>query len=266
LAHNNKEEFQSIYNPKIEIYMKTNLRIMMVSIFGFEEMPNALFTERYNLIKHTIGFCERLYYENSFLIRKNYFLLNSHKAQNEFYYAKLLKIKAKIKLLKKEATVKNRLLKAQSTPGNSHGNGPTLHINNEVIKEITAEFIQKHYAPILVKAKEKLVTAMTYLRSETVLNEFGFNLEEVFFQTAEIDMWLAAHVPIDDFKFISVSHVSRMSKELSINLSEEEIQSRMIAEKRNGDRNHHYNIWFDKKGSGGILGKRTASWPLQEES
>ena len=173
-------------------------------------------------------------------------MLNSHKAQNEFYYAKLLKIKGKIKLLKKEASVKSRLLKAQLTPGNSHGSGPTLHLNKDVLKELMADFIQRYYAPILMKAKEKLVTAMTYLRSETVLNEFGFNLEEVFLQTAEIDMWLAANMPIDDFRFVSASHVKRMSRELGMNLSEEEIQSRMVSEKKSSDRNLHYNIWLDK--------------------
>ena len=65
-----------------------------------------------------------------------------------------------------------------------------------------AALMTKHFIPLLEKAKERLVTCLILLKFENVLTEFVFEIQSIFLEISQINLWMLEHGVQSTYKYL----------------------------------------------------------------
>jgi hypothetical protein len=206
---NSSVEYVCIYSAELELYAKINHRICqtLMVLHAFELNSPSIITKKPRL-EEIIQRIHTMNSENSYILRKNYFINTNIKMANEYLIGKALKF---------EALFKFSLLQAEIIDAHHKGHPSSKvhkilqnlpHKNFSLRKLIIkvpmfTKFLRDIFLPILDKAKGHLLRAIGFLKGECLLQEFTFQVSDIFYDLSEIDLLIAEYRPNLSYRFVS---------------------------------------------------------------
>lgn len=218
LPQNKRSEYPSIYDDRVEQLIKINFRTVATILAILDKNPDLLTVKR-RLSFQLFDYANKLLAENSVIFTKNYYLPNCLKAEGEFYQGRLLKLRAKGVLL--QGLI--RSLEEYSGLANMDNlkykvaRGDVINYYNLDSLEALPGYrstVSKHFMPLLKRAKEKFLTALLLFKFENVLTEFVFQIQDVFWELAETNLWMIEHGSYRPFKYLTPENIMDLAIEM----------------------------------------------------
>jgi hypothetical protein len=208
-AVNSSMEYVCIYAPELEYYAKANHRISLtlMILYTFEQNSPQIVNQKIKL-QEIINRLHLLNAENSFILRKNYFVNTSIKLASEFFIGETMKFEAMFKFATLQAEIiadhqkDNPSSKVQKII--QHLPYKNFSLRKYIIKvPMFTKFLRETFLPLLDKAKSHLLRSVGFLKGECLLQEFAFKPSDIFRSLAEIDLLVTEYRPNLAYRYVS---------------------------------------------------------------
>lgn len=200
-TQNNNAQHVNIYDQSIELIVKTNLRIAEILLLVHRPDPNnPNFLEDIESLNKIYQHIDKLLEEIYFLVRKDFFINSNLKACNEYMKGKLKLQKAQVVFLERQSLIIRKHLneKKNRITSNILKNLPLHDVsrNKYILKVPTfSKFLREDFIPLVEEAKELFTRAMNFLKGESLIQEYTFSLEEMFYEISQVNLLLAEYRP-----------------------------------------------------------------------
>lgn len=242
LQHVSSACFVSVYKPSMELVCKIKLRLVWVLLLQFEKKDFTLKNGE-KVLELGLRHCREVHH----IYRKNYFINNVLKSQCEYLQGLIFKYKAELKLRRKQEWI----LKNQARFDADQVDRIRDHLEksdlctNALLQRIPglSKFLEKELHPLLIKAKDKLLAALTHLNSESPYQEFCFDTQKILFCIIEINLLLSEYFQAVDYKYLSFDNIRQIGLQRKIYLHDKDIKDTIEQERRNKQNTVTYQLW-----------------------
>lgn len=247
--HNNTAEHMNIYDPNIEMMIKINIRIVQALLAtNRPDLSSGEYVQIADGLEKVLATVETYLEDVYFLFRKDFFINSSIKACNEYLKGKLKLIKAVAIFFRQQSELIHTHLHVKKS---SNVNKIMKHLaihdisrNKYIIKVPTfTKFLREKFIPIVEEAKDFFIRAMNFLKGEVIFQEFGFNLEEVFYEIAKTNLLLAEFRPRIRYQFVNNDDIRQFGISQKIFLQDQEIYDKIDQEVKNDQNDQEYLLW-----------------------
>lgn len=206
---NSSTEYVCIYSHELELYVKINHRITeTLLLLNTIELNSPQALDKHIEFQAAVDEIQRINAENSFILRKNYFINTSFKMTNEYYIGKACKFEAIFRFAKLQAEIVQDHLTSNRNERVKkildHLPYKSFSLNRFIIKvPMFTKFVREDFLPLLEKAKSHFLRSVGFLKGECLLLEFDFDPSRIFYEISETNMYMAEYRPNLGYRFVS---------------------------------------------------------------
>lgn len=250
-AVNSSIEYVCIYSPELELYTKSNQRIcqVLMVLHALEQNSPNLVQSKAKL-QAVIDRLHTLNAENSFILRKNYFINTGVKMASEFFIGETLRFEAVMKFATLQAEI---IADHQNVQPSSKVQKIIAHLpyknfapRRYIIKvPMFTKFLRETFLPLLENAKSHLLLSVGFLKSECLLQEFVFKASDIFRSIAEIDLLMIEYRPHLGYRFVSHDEIRQygLIKGQKKLFQDREIYEKIEVETKKDQDLQNYLVW-----------------------
>jgi hypothetical protein len=247
--HNNTSEYVCIYATEIELYAKLNQRIISLQLNLIQLGQNDPSMEQHTQnIKEKIGFMKGIMEENTYLMRRDFFIHGNMKAQHEYQQGKVVKFEAVFNFVLKQTQIINEHLRGEKTKEVSkilkflpHKN---FSRNKYIIKvPMFTKFLREVFLPMLDRSKESMLKTLAFLKGENIMQEFDFKLSDVLLDLADTNSMMAEYRPRLDYRYITNDDIRQYGVNLKVYLQDQQIYDKIESEKQTDQDLKNHLLW-----------------------
>ena len=248
---NSSIEYVCVYAAELEFYARLNQRIVHTLMIINKVEPNdPHISARVDDYEKVLQEAKVLLDENMFILRKNYFINSSIKAVNESLYSRHAKQQALFRFSK----IQSGIIQSFSA-----GNRPdyvkriirwlpnkNFALNKYIIEApMVTKFLRDEFLPLLEKAKDHAIKALAYLKGESLLHEFDFNVADIFREVAETNLLMAEYRPRLNYRYVTNDDIRQygLIKNHKTLLQDQHIFDKIQSEQKKDQELQAYLVW-----------------------